>query len=84
MKNLFRTSLLVAALASTALAPVPASTTVTCHTTCVKNLSMTTVVWTTTQADCCSTTVNPCPAGYRKATSWYSSVGVPSTFCPAP
>jgi hypothetical protein len=84
MKIPFRVPGLAAALACAALSAAPAATTITCHTTCVKNLSMTTVVWTTSQADCCSTTVNPCPAGYRKASSWYSAVGVPSTFCPTP
>ncbi|HEX3553505.1 MAG TPA: hypothetical protein VIA62_09780 [Thermoanaerobaculia bacterium] len=83
MKTFLRTSGLVAALAVASFASARAtfSQIGTCRTTCINSTTRTVVSWSSTEADCCSETFNPCPAGSTPtAYSFYPSSGVP-VFC---
>ena len=67
MKNLLRTSALAAALTLTALTTGHATTipTGTCEIFCsnLDSSSYSTQYWESTERECCSETLNPCPAG---------------------
>jgi len=67
MKTLLRTSGLVAALALASFAAARGAfpTNGTCRTTCYNPTTQTIIQvnWPSTESQCCSQTVNPCPAG---------------------
>ena len=90
MKTLLRTSALTAALVLAAVASRAVITTPpgsgygTCHTTCVNNTTFakTTVLWQTSEAECCSSTLKPpCPAGTHELYSAYQPPGGYTSFC---
>ncbi|MBW8873967.1 MAG: hypothetical protein JF614_03315 [Acidobacteria bacterium] len=85
MKTLLRTSGLVALLSLTALATARgariSSSFGTCRTTCVGSGSFTTASWQTTESQCCSGTVNPCPPGMTPGASSFTPAGGFARFC---
>jgi hypothetical protein len=84
MKTLLRISGLVVLLSLTALTTVhsaPVSAFGTCRTFCTGSGSFTTVNWQTTESQCCSGTVNPCPAGMTPGSSSFTPNGGFARFC---
>ncbi|HEX3553506.1 MAG TPA: hypothetical protein VIA62_09785 [Thermoanaerobaculia bacterium] len=85
MKTLLRTSGLVAALALASFASARGAfpQNGTCRTTCFNFTAhtITTVSWQTTESQCCSGTINPCPAGTTSTTSSFTPNGGVAKLC---
>lgn len=83
MKTLLRVSGLALLLSLTAFtlaqsAPAPFGT---CRTFCTGGGSFTTVIWTTSQSQCCSLSANPCPAGMTPGGATFQPAGGLARFC---
>lgn len=84
MKILLRISGLALLLSLTALATAQnarAAAFGTCRTFCTGSGSFTTVSWQTTESQCCSGTVNPCPAGMTPGGASFTPAGGFARFC---
>ena len=85
MKNLLRTSGLVAALALASFATAHGiQQNGTCTTYCYNSTTHTLsqVNWQTTESQCCSGTVNPCPPGSTPRSASFLPNGGAARLCP--